>query len=140
MSLLSFILVYIHYWCIVLEVVAVTAMIAGILILGYDMWTGYRTEDQAQKREEAARAKEHLREMMRKERIRRQKAKAAHEGFFEESYIRGFDANGSLYHLPKIVPTARALEYYKQMDELENTQQFNVVEEIVKDLSNPKDQ
>ena len=127
------ILTYIIHLCLGLFVIVVIAVAALVVDMSYSMWQG-------SKREHAAQAKEHMQEMMRKEALRRKKEAEAHEGFFEESYIRGFAPDGSLYHLPKVVPTARALDYYKQMDELENTQQFNIVEEIQRDLSNPKDQ
>lgn len=128
-----------HYFFLVVEIIVVTLVVTLVTILFYDLWIASRREDKAQRRDHAAKAKEHAREMMRKEKIRREKEQAAHEGFFEESYIPGFDPNGSIYHRPKIVPTAKALAYYKQMEELENTQQFDVVEEIRRDFSNPKD-
>lgn len=134
-----FLVTYYRYQLIALEVICVLTMIAIVLVLSYDTWLGWRTEDKIQKRETAARSKEHSREMMRKEAIRRDKEKAANEGFFEESYITGFDANGSIYHRPRVVPTHKAMAYYREMEELTNTQQFNIVEEIQSDLSNPKD-
>lgn len=134
------VLTYIQYQFMIIEVFAVTTVILSSIVLSYDLLMENKKENKADKRERAAQSKQHVRDLLRKEALRRQKEAEAHEGFFEESYIRGFDSDGSLYHLPKVIPTAKALEYYQEMDRLENTQQFNVVEELYQGLSDPKDQ
>lgn len=65
-----------------------------------------------------------------KARLRKQKEEAAHEGFFEDSYVRGFHVDGSLLHRGIKAPTARALEYYRVMDELADTQIFENTKEL----------
>jgi hypothetical protein len=63
-----------------------------------------------------------------KHRLRTEKEKSAHDGFFEDSYVRGFDATGAIIHRGVKVPTEKALEYYRKMDELADTQIFDNTE------------
>lgn len=65
-----------------------------------------------------------------KHRLRTEKEAAAHEGFFEESYVRGFDASGAVITRGVRVPTAKALEYFKKMDQLADEKIFLNTEEI----------
>lgn len=71
-----------------------------------------------------------------KARIRAAKEKSAHEGwhkgFFEDSYVRGFDVSGELFHRPMVAtaPYDGYYKYYKKMDELADTEIFLNTEEI----------
>lgn len=61
---------------------------------------------------------------------RAQKEAAAHEGFFEESYVRGVGKNGEPVHYVKLVETPKAKEYYKTMDRLTDDLIFYNTEEL----------
>jgi hypothetical protein len=107
---------------------ALVISLLGLVLIGIDLaWherKGYKNEvkRETERENHAADTKNHVTDMLRKEKIRREKEAAAHEGFFEESYVRGFHPDGSLWHRPQQVPTHRALEYYRIMEELETTQ------------------
>jgi hypothetical protein len=65
-----------------------------------------------------------------KEIVRRAKEAVAHEGFFEESYVTRFAANGAVFHQLVMVPTATALAYYDEMDRLADEQIFENTKEL----------
>lgn len=90
------------------------------MVLGYDMYRGWR--DASPKRR---RGRHDL-----KARIREEKERAAHEDFFEESYVTVFDANGTMYRRLVRTPTQIAQEFYKTMDELHDDQIFRNTEEL----------
>lgn len=110
-----------------IEVVAVsTIVLIGVDYLAYHVNKGRQSETKTH----AAKTKESVKEMMRKERLRREKEESAHEGFFEEFCVRGFDTNGAIYTRIVKVPTETAREYYKQMDELTDAEIFLNTEEL----------
>jgi hypothetical protein len=111
-------LTILHHLCIIIEFVVVVTLTGLVVVLSYDMLTGYRIESKTQKKDTAAKAKANVRDMMAKENLRRQKEAEAHEGFFEESYVSGFDSNGALYTRMVCVPTEEAMAYYRQMTRL----------------------
>lgn len=115
----------IHYLCIVLEIFALLALLFFVI----DAILGRIVERQEAKRK-AFETKTSVREMLEKERLRRQKEDEAYEGFFEHRYIPGFDANGSLIYRGELVPTEKAIEYYRVMDELCDTIIFENTEEL----------
>lgn len=65
-----------------------------------------------------------------KQRRLREKENEAAGDFFEESYVRTFSPNGSLTYLAVQVPTQRAREYYKLMDERADAAIFTNTEEL----------
>lgn len=65
-----------------------------------------------------------------KDALRREKEQAAHEDFFEETYVHGFDPSGALRTQIVLTPTDEALKYYKQMDELADAEIFNQTEDL----------
>lgn len=113
----------------VLETVEVIAILALIMI-GIDLAISetrvHRSNTTPHKTEKAR----HRASEVAKRKLREQKERTAHEGFFEESYVRGFDVSGALFHRGVQVPTAKALEYYRKMDELADTQIFLNTEEL----------
>lgn len=53
---------------------------------------------------------------------------AAHEGFFEESYVRS-ETHPNVWHTV-MIPTDMAREYYREMDRIVDEQIFRNTEEI----------
>lgn len=53
-----------------------------------------------------------------KAKLRKAKEREAYESFFEESYVRGFDSNGTLFYRGMPAPTEKARVYYRMMDKL----------------------
>lgn len=65
------------------------------------------------------------------DKLRKEKEESARkQGFFEEPYFPGFHRDGRLVYRGHNIPTNAALEFYRKMDELEDTQIFSVVEEV----------
>lgn len=68
--------------------------------------------------------------MAEQERYRQNKENAAHEGFFEESYVTGVDNDGREVWYKAVVPTDKANEFYRAMDQLVDEQIFLNTEEL----------
>lgn len=134
---MSILLIAIQFFLTVLGVMLGGGMVCVTIILAIDMVVGYFRERKIQKatdqaleeyekaQSKAVKTKESILETLAKENIRREKERVAHEGFFEESYVRGFDANGAILHRGVKVPTEKALEYYELMDRLETTRRLD---------------
>lgn len=54
--------------------------------------------------------------------------RAAHEGFFEESYVRS-DTHPNVWHTV-LIPTDKARAYYREMDRIVDEQIFRNTEDI----------
>ena len=119
-------------------IVFIIAMLGAGTILATDMYHGSAREKKVQqakleareRREKAVRAKGSVTEMLHKEKLRREKEAAAHEGLFEDRYMHFFDTNGALITRIVRVPTEEGLEYYKTMDELAAFQIFDNTEDL----------
>jgi hypothetical protein len=114
----------------VVEVIVIVA----VILLALDLALYAHSEPRVTKQATAVKNKNSVRKMMEQERIRREKFDLAHEGFFEESYVRGFDSTGALIARGVKVPTERALEYYQTMDQLADTVRMDTIEEIQNDF------
>lgn len=102
-------------------------VVAIIVLLIIDFLFFNRREAQNEVRQtQGAKTKQSVQDMLHKENLRRQKEAAAHEGFFEESYVRGFDPTGALYPRVVKIPTEKALEYYREMDQLTGIDAANI--------------
>lgn len=116
----------------------ILVMLGAGSILAKDMYHGSEREkkvlqaraEASEKRQKAARTKDSVKEMLRKEQVRREKEAAAHEGLFEDRYMHFFDTNGALITRIVRVPTEEGLEYYKTMDELADFQIFDNTEDL----------
>lgn len=115
---------------VVLYATLIIAVLA-ILVIGADLayytFDGWNREDRRIKNR--ANAQRRMAEMKKRaqDELRVRKEAEAAAGFFETKYFRGFDSNGSMYYRGHKVPTMAALEYYRKMDELADTQLFNVI-------------
>lgn len=111
-----------------LKGILVLAVLA-ILVLGVDLayyeYKGWKREDRRQKVLEVKETSSDTPNVDRL--IRNAKAQklyhdnskeAAWEGFFETTYIRGFENNGALRNYGAQVPTRKAFRFFQQMDEL----------------------
>lgn len=61
---------------------------------------------------------------------REDQEKSAYEGFFEESYVAGIDQNGTEVWYQVMVPTQKALDFYREMDLLRDQQIFQNTEDL----------
>ncbi len=95
------------------EVLLVTALVLIGIDLGIYYYKGSKEEANRQKQKEAAKAQ-----------LRREKEESAHEGFFEDRFVRGFDSTGALINRGYRVPTQHAWDYYNTMEQLAETQTF----------------
>jgi hypothetical protein len=98
----------------VIESIVVIAMI----FVGADLIMSLFRDPRVLRNRAAAKKKQAVRDMMRKENVRREKEASAYKGFFEESFIPGFDSNGAFRYRGVRVNTKEALEYYREMNEL----------------------
>lgn len=111
----------IWYILVTAGIISASLMVLGIIVLSYDMYRGWR---------DASPTRRHQGRHELKARIRAEKERAAHEGFFEESYVTVFDANGTMFRRLVRTPTQIAQEYYKEMDRLLDDQIFLNTEEL----------
>jgi hypothetical protein len=63
-----------------------------------------------------------------KAKIRRAKEAEAAEGFFEESFVRGFDSNGSIINRGVRIETEMATAYREMMDKIVDDHNINLFE------------
>jgi hypothetical protein len=133
-SFLTLVQVILSSFCVLFIVL----MLAVGSILLIDMHHGSTHEMRVQKarveanerREKAVRTKDSVKEMLRKEQLRREKEAAAHEGLFQDHYIYSFDTNGAVISRIVRIPTEEGLAYYKTMDELADFQIFDNTEDL----------
>jgi hypothetical protein len=101
-------------------------IVAAVILLVIDaIFFGRKESRKEDRRTPGAKTKQSVTDMLCKEQLRREKEAAAHEGFFEESYVRGFDPTGALYPRVVKIPTEKALEYYREMDQLTGIAEAN---------------
>lgn len=107
---------------------SVTAMIGAGSLMVFDEIRNRRNQ---KPQKPAAKTRDSIQNHLKKEQLRRDKEKAAHEGFFEESSVSTFDASGAVSHHLVMIPTQKAIDYYKQMNQLAaDTAIFDNTEEL----------
>jgi len=110
-------LVFLTMLSYIMKIIEVIVILAMVLI-GMDLFVSLWREPHILRGRAAAKSKASVREMLRKEQLRREKEASAYEGFFEESFVAGFDPVGALRYRGAKVLTKEAREYYRQMNDL----------------------
>jgi len=110
---------------VILEILAVSL----VILIALDLLISYY-KDVRSRSSKASKVKDSVTAMMQKEQLRREKEASAYEGFFEESYVLGFDSVGALRYRGQGVLTEEALAYYREMDELIDAPIFENTEEL----------
>lgn len=111
-------------------VIGVLAVIFMVYIAVEDEMYWRRTEQEkaykgrhAQRETPIEKAKRELREDKERE--------AREDSFFNDYIFRGFFPDGDLIHRGHKVPTERALDYYRQMEAMDDTQTMKVFTEEI---------
>lgn len=106
-------------------VLCILALFAIGVDLTYYEYKGWKTEDRRQailERKETSSDTPNVDRLIRnakgQQRYRDNSEELAWEGFFETTYIRGFENNGALRNYGVQVPTRKAFRFFQQMDEL----------------------
>jgi len=110
-------LVFLTMLSFIMKIIEAIVILAMVLI-GMDLFVSLWREPHILRGRAAAKSKASVREMLRKEQLRREKEASAYEGFFEESFVAGFDPVGALRYRGAKVLTKEAREYYRQMNDL----------------------
>lgn len=98
-----------------------SVVVLAVIFIGADLIISLCKNPRILRNRKAAKQKEAVQEMLRKEGYRRRKEETANKGFFEESFIPGFNSDGELrYRGVNRVPTEETLTYHREMDELIN--------------------
>jgi hypothetical protein len=107
MSILLAILLFVRPLAIAFAILCVINIIllGGLFVV--EERRGYLRESKILRDKEKAKAK-----------LRQEKEAAAWEGFFEESFVRGFDSTGAIISRGVRVETEAATAYRKMMDRL----------------------